>query len=133
MGALLEMATGWRYLSSMAQSVARMLLVLIVAFAVTMPVSVRAMPMAMSADNMAGMAGDQPCQKCPQEHGNTAPDKMPGCSTLACMSAPAVLPMPALLQERVAVRVDHVWSPDSQLGGADPAPDPFPPKPIVLD
>jgi hypothetical protein len=119
----------------MVKSVARMLLALIVAFAVTVPVSVRAMPMAMSADNMAGMAGDQPCEKCPQQqqHGNTAPDKMPGCPTLACISAPAVLPMPALLQERVAVRVGHVWSPDAQLAGADPAPDPFPPRPIVLD
>jgi hypothetical protein len=118
----------------MAKSVARMLLALIVAFAVAMPVSLRAMPMAMSADNMAGMAGDHPCQECPQpQHGNTAPDKMPGCPPLACISAPAVLPMPALLQERIAIRADHVWPPDARLAGADPAPDPFPPRPIVLD
>jgi hypothetical protein len=82
-----------------------MLLALIVAFAVAMPVSLRAMPMAMSADNMAGMAGDQPCQECPQpQHGNTAPDKMPGCPALACISAPAVLPMPALSSLQQAMR-----------------------------
>lgn len=118
----------------MAKSVARMLLALIVAFAVATPASLRAMPMVMSADNMAGMAGDQPCQNCPQpQHGNTVPDKMPACPALACISAPAVLPMPALVQERVAVRADHVWSLDARLAGADPAPDPFPPRPIVLD
>lgn len=117
----------------MAKSVARVLLVLIVAFAVAMPASVRAMPMAMSTGNMAGMAGDQPCEKCPQEqHGNTAPDKMRGCPALACMTAPAVLPMPALLHERIATRADHTWPPEARLTEADPAPDPFPPRPLVL-
>jgi len=118
----------------MAKSVVRMLLALVVAVAVAMPVSVRAMPVMMSADRMAGMAGDQPCQECPQQqHGNATPDKMPGCPALACISTPAVLPMPALLRERIAVRADHVWPPDARLAGADPAPDPFPPRPIVLD
>jgi hypothetical protein len=118
----------------MAQSVARMLLALIVALAVAMPVSLRAMPMTMSGSNMARMAGDQPCQNCPeQQHGNTAPDKMPGCPVLACITAPAVLPMPALVPGRIALRADHVWPPDARLAGADPAPDPFPPRPIVLD
>jgi hypothetical protein len=118
----------------MAQSVARMLLALIVAFAVTMPVSLRAMPMAMSADQMAGMAGDQPCQKCPepQQQGNTAPDKMPACPALACIAAPAVLPVPALLPARIVLRAVYVWPPAARLAGADPAPDPFPPRPIVL-
>ncbi|HZV07000.1 MAG TPA: hypothetical protein VE999_18100 [Gemmataceae bacterium] len=119
----------------MAKSVARALLVLIVALAVTMPVGVRAMPMAMSGDHMAGMAGDQPCQNCPDEHqsGSTAPDKMPACAALACISAPAVLPMPAAFLGRVALRADYVWPPAARLAGADPAPDPFPPRPIVLD
>lgn len=119
----------------MTQSVARMLLALVVALAVAMPVSVRAMPMTISGDNMTGMAGDQPCQNCPEQHnsGSTAPDKMPGCPALACITAPAVLPMPALLQERIAVRADHVWPLDARLAGADPAPDPFPPRPIVLE
>ena len=118
----------------MAKSVARALLVLIVALAVAMPVNVSAMPMAMSGDYMAGMAGDQPCQNCPDQHhsGSTAPDKMPACPALACISAPAVLPMLAVLPGRIALRADYVWPPATRLAGAHPAPDPFPPRPIVL-
>jgi hypothetical protein len=116
----------------MALSVARTLLALIVALAAAMPMGVRAMPMAMSADQMAGMAGDRPCQKCPEPQGNTAPDKMPGCPALACIAAPAVLPVPALLPARIALRADYVWPPAARLAGADSAPDPFPPRPIVL-
>lgn len=119
----------------MAKSVARVLLVLIVALAVTMPVSVRAMPMAMSGDHMAGMVSDQPCQNCPepQQSGSTMPDKMQVCPVLACLSVPVVLPMPAVLPGRIALRADYVWPPAARLAGADPAPDPFPPRPIVLD
>lgn len=117
----------------MAKSVAHALLVLIVAFAVAMPLSARAMSMAMSGDHMAGMVGDQPCQNCPDQHGSTAPDKMPVCPVLACISAPAVLPIPALLPGRIALRADYDWPPAARLAGADPAPDPFPPRPIVLD
>ena len=129
------MTPGWRYLSAMAKSVVRALLVLIVALAVAMPVGVRAMPMGVSGDHMAGMAGDQPCQNCPDQHqsGGTAPDKMPVCPVLACVSAPAVLPMPALLPGRIALRADYIWPPAARLAGAAPAPDPFPPRPIVLD
>ena len=118
----------------MAKSIARTLLALIVALAVAIPVSVRAMPMAMSGDNMAGMARAQPCQKCPEhQSGSTAPDKMPACPALACVTAPAVLPIPTLLPARIALRADYVWPPAARLAGADPAPDPFPPRPIVLD
>ena len=130
------MTLGRRYLTAMAKSVARAILVLIVALAVAMPVSVRAMPMAMSGDHMAGMAGDQPCQNCPdqnQSSGGTAPDKMPACPGLACISAPAVLPMPAALPGRIGLAADYVWPPAARLAGADPAPDPFPPRPIVRD
>ena len=118
----------------MAKSVARTFLVLIVALAVAMPVSVRAMPMATAGGNMAGMAGDQPCQKCPQpQHsGSTVPDRMPTCPALACIAAPAVLPVPALLPGRIVLRTDYMWPPAARLAGADPAPDPFPPRPIVL-
>lgn len=118
----------------MAKSVARVLLALIVAIAVATPVSAHAMPMVMSTDSMAGMASDQPCQKCPrlQKHAGTAPDKMPSCATLACITAPAVLPVPALLPVRISVRADHIGPPDARLVGADRAPDLFPPRPIVL-
>lgn len=119
----------------MAKSIARVLLVFIVALAVAVPVSVRAMPMAMSGDHMAGMAGDQPCQNCPDQHqsGSSAPDKMTVCPALACISAAAVLPIPAALPGRIALRADYIWPPTARLAGADPAPDPFPPRPIVLD
>jgi hypothetical protein len=118
----------------MAESVARVLLALIVALAVAMPVSVRAVPMPMSGDNMSGMAGE-PCQKCPerQQSDRTAPDKMPGCLALACLAAPAVLPVPTLPPRRIALRADYVFPSVARLAGADPAPDPFPPRPIVLD
>lgn len=118
----------------MAKSVARMLIALVVALAAAMPASVRAMPMAMSGGDMAGMAGDQLCQKCPQpqQHGTTAPDKMPACPALACIAAPAVLSIPTLLPGRIALRADYVWPPAARLAGADPAPDPFPPRPVVL-
>lgn len=130
----LEMTLGWRYLPGMAKSVARVLLALIVAFAVAMPVSLRAMPMAMSGHDVAGMASDQPCQNCPdhQQQGSTTPDKMSACPALACIAAPAVLPVPALLPGRIALRADYAWPPAARLAGADPAPDPFPPRPVVL-
>jgi hypothetical protein len=116
----------------MADSVARALLALIFALAVAIPVSVRAMPISMSGDHMSGMAGD-PCQNCPlQQHGNAAPDKMPVCPVLACVTASAVLPVTAQLPSRVVLRADYVWPPTARLAGADPAPDPFPPRPIVL-
>ena len=119
----------------MGKSVAHALLMFIVALAIAMPVSVRAMPMAMSGTHMAGMAGDQPCQNCPEQHqsGNTVPHKMPACPDLACLSAPAVLPMPAAFLGRIALRADYVWPPAARMAGADLAPDPFPPRPIVLD
>jgi hypothetical protein len=122
-------------LSVMLKFVTRVLLAFIVAIAVAMPVSVRVVPMAMSADNMAGMAGNQPCHECArlQKQGGTAPDKMPSCATPVCITAPAVLPVPALLPVRISVRADHIWPPDARLVGADRAPDPFPPRPIVLD
>ena len=130
----LDMALGQRYLPGMVKSIARVLLALIVALAVAMPVSVRAMPMVMSGSDMSGMAGDQPCQNCPdhQQQGNTAPDKLPACPAAACITAPAVLPVPALVPGRIALRSDYVWPPAARLAGADPAPDPFPPRPIVI-
>ena len=131
----LEMTLGQSYAYRMAKAVARVFLALIVALAVAMPVSVRAMPMDMSGDHMGGMAGDQPCQSCPEPHqsGSTAPDKMPVCPALACISVPAVLPLPALLPGRIARLADYAWPPAARLAGADPSPDPFPPRPIVLN
>jgi hypothetical protein len=123
-----------RYLPAMAKSVARMFLALIVAFAVAMPVSVRAIPMPTSGGNMAGMGSEQPCQKCPAQYrtGSTAPGKMLACHAVICIATPAVLPLPTQLPGRVALRADYVRPLTARLAGADPAPDPFPPRPIVL-
>jgi len=120
---------------AMAKSVVRMIFAFIVALAVAMPANVRAMPMAMFGDHIAGMAGDQPCRNCSDQHqsGSTAPDKMPICPAFACITAPAVLPAPAQLTGPIALRADYARLPDARLAGADPAPDPFPPRPIVLD
>lgn len=121
----------------MPSSVTRVLIALIVAFAVTMPAGARVMPMAGSGMPMAtGMmekATDQPCQNCPDhQSGNTAPDKMLGCPILACIAAPAVIASPALFPERISYRTEYAWPVMAFLAGADPAPDPFPPRPVVI-
>ena len=121
----------------MLRSVARVLIALIVAFAVVMPAGARVMPMVAAGMPMStGMmekAADQPCQNCPDhQSGNTTPDKIPGCPALACIAAPAVIATPALLPERVSYRTEYAWSVTALLAGADPAPDPFPPRPVVL-
>ena len=116
----------------MAHPVARAFLSFIVALAVAMPVSARAMPMTMSGDHMSGMASDQPCQNCPEQDGSTAPHKTPACPALACIVAPAVLPVPVQLPGRIVLRADYICPPNTLLAGADPTPDPFPPRPIVL-
>lgn len=121
----------------MPRSVAQVLIALIVAFAVAVPAGARVMPMVgtgmpMSMGTME-KAADQPCQNCPEhQSGSTAPDKMPGCPALACIAAPAVIATPALLPERVAYRTEYAWSVTALLAGADPAPDPFPPRTVVL-
>jgi len=131
----LELTSGRCYSFVMARSIARVIFAFIVALAVAMPVSASATPMVMFGDHIAGMAGDQPCRNCSDQHqsGSTAPDKMPVCPAFACIIAPAVLPMRAQLPGPIAFRADYVRLPDARLAGADPAPDPFPPRPIVLD
>lgn len=121
----------------MPRSVTHVLIALIVAFAVAMPARARVMPMAGSgmpmSTGMMGKAADQPCQNCPdQKSGSTAPDKMPGCPALACIAAPAVVPSPTPLPGRVSFRAEYTWPATALLAGADPAPDPFPPRPVVL-
>jgi hypothetical protein len=121
----------------MPRSVAQVLIALIVAFAVAMPAGARVMPMIGAGMSMSmGMmekAADQPCQNCPDhQSGSTTPDKMPGCPALACIATPAVIASPTLLPERVSYRTEYAWSVTALLTGADPAPDPFPPRPVVL-
>lgn len=126
-----------QYLLDVLRSVAQVLIALIVAFAVATPAGARVMPMIGAGMPMSmGMmekAADQPCQNCPDhQSGSTTPDKMPGCPALACIATPAVIASPALLPERVSYRTEYAWSVTALLAGADPAPDPFPPRPVVL-
>jgi len=78
--------------------------------------------------------GDQPCQNCPQPNqtGNTSPDKMPPCQALVCANALATIATPALIHVRAQFDVAYVQPPSARWTEATPAPDPFPPRPIVL-
>jgi hypothetical protein len=127
------MGAGRQYYGYMLKSAMRVLVAFIVVFAMAVPAGARAMP--MSGDiNMMGNAVDQPCQNCPQpdQPGGMTPDKMPACLALACINVPAMLPSPVLAPVRIALRAEYVWPTATRLAGADPAPDPFPPRPIVL-
>jgi hypothetical protein len=115
----------------MLERATRVLIAFIVAFAVALSAGVRATPM---PGDMMGNAVDQPCQHCPQPHqpGSTTPGKMPACQALACISAIAVLPSPVLVPGRAFLRAAYVSPALARLAGAEPAPDPFPPRPVVL-
>jgi hypothetical protein len=105
------------------------LIAFIVAMAATMPVGVRAMPMSPAGTGM----GDQPCQNCPQPNQTgTSPDKMAPCQAFACANVVATLPTPAPIRVRVQFDVAYVQPPSARWTEATRAPDPFPPRPIVL-
>jgi hypothetical protein len=115
----------------MLRRVTRVLIALVIALAATMPVGVHAVPMPSALN---GMAADQPCPSCPQHPrtGDTNPDKMPACQILACAGPLATLPSPVLVHEQAFFRVAYATAPPARRTEAGPAPDPFPPKPIVL-
>lgn len=101
------------------------LIALVVTLA-TVPIGARAMPMPQTSGGM-----DQPCHNCPT--GNNTPDKMPPvCQALACAGVLAMLPEPARVPERVQFRIFYAPVPSAHWAAAAPAPDPFPPRPIVL-
>jgi hypothetical protein len=109
-----------------------MVIALVVALAVTMPVGVRAMPVA--AADMNGKTLDQPCQNRPQpdQTGGTTPDKMPACQVFACVGSAVLLPAMAIVPGRVLFRVTYLGTSPTRWAEAAPAPDPFPPRSIVL-
>jgi hypothetical protein len=115
----------------MLRRVMHMLIAVIIALAATMPVGARAMPMPPAVN---GMAARQPCPSCPQHppSGDTNPDKMPACQILACAGPLAMLPAPVLVHEQAFLQVAYVKAPPARRTDAGPAPDPFPPRPIVL-
>jgi hypothetical protein len=115
----------------MLRRVTHVLIALIIAVAATMPVGVRAMPMMPSGN---GMAAAQPCPSCPQHSrsGHMNPDKMPACQSLACASSLAALPTPVLLPRQAVFGVAYLKTSPVRWTDARPAPEPFPPRPIVL-
>jgi hypothetical protein len=117
----------------MLRRVTRTLVAILVALGLTMPAVAHAMPMPAAVMGMVP-AVDQPCQHCPQPHqtGSTAPDKMQACQVLACINAPAILPGPMLLPGRVLLGVPYGSPVATRLIGAASAPDPFPPRPVIL-
>jgi hypothetical protein len=126
----------WARLGSSSWSVYRrvtcVLIALVVALATTVPLGAWAMPMPPAS---GVMTVGQPCQNCPQpdQTGNIIPDKMPpACQTLACSGVLATLLTPALVPERVQFKVAYAPVPSARWAEAAPAPDPFPPRPIVL-
>ena len=105
-----------------------MLIAFFVALGLTMPAGVRAMQMPAATVGMMAMTVDQPCQHCPQP----LPDKTSVCQALGCINAPAVLPSSVLLPGRVLLGAAYANPVAAHLAGAETAPDPFPPRPIVL-
>jgi hypothetical protein len=105
---------------------------LVVALAATMPLGVRAMSMP-AADMNGNNTIQQPCQNCPQpdQTGNTTLDKMP-CQVFLCVGSAVLLPASVIAHSRVLFQVKYLGNPPAHWAEAAPAPDPFPPKPIVL-
>jgi hypothetical protein len=114
----------------MLMRLTHLLLALVVALATSMSVSARAMPMAA---NMTGMTVERHCPNCPHERrSGTNPDQMPACQVLACAGAVAILTAPALPPVRVLLRTAYPVALSVHWAAAPLAPDPFPPRPIVL-
>jgi hypothetical protein len=109
----------------------RALIALVIALATTLPVGTHAMPMPSALN---GMAADQPCPSCPQhpQTGDMNPGYMPACQILACAGPMAMLPAPVLAHRQAFLRVAYVKVPPARWTEAGPAPEPFPPRPIVL-
>lgn len=115
-------------LRSMLRRLSHVLLALVIALATTLPVGAHAMPA------MAGMTGSgmqQHCPDCPHEPGTNS-DKMPACPILACAGAVALLATPTLPYQRVLLRAAYPAALPLHWLAEPSAPDPFPPRPIVL-
>src|SRR5947207_695448 len=85
---------------------------------------------------VAELAG-QPCQQCPDQPapspmGGPMGGKMALCQMLACVGPLIVLPTMNAIGSRVAYRIAYPAPEPARFAGATPAPDPFPPRPIVL-
>lgn len=117
-------------LRSMLRRLPHVLLALVIALATTLPAGASAIPA------MAGMTGTGMQQHCPgclhEPLGGTNPDKMLACPILACAGAVAMLAAPALPYQRVLLRTAYPAALPLHWVAEPSAPDPFPPRPIVL-
>lgn len=86
--------------------------------------------MVMQPGQMETGAG-QPCKHCP-DHQLPSSGKMTLCSILACAGPVMASQATGVLSNHPAQRVVYSAVLPARLAGATPAPDPFPPKPIVL-
>ena len=114
---------------------APVLVAFLFALAAMLPGAGRAMPMQMGpiAAGMAGAGLYQGCAGCPHApRTGTAPHWMQACQIMACAGAVAVLPAPAWLSGRVLTGTAHPRLSAHDWTGAQPAPDPFPPRSIAL-
>ncbi len=128
---VLDSSASRQYLFIMLTRVMRMVMAFIVALAATMPVGVHAMPMPSALN---GMAAQQPCPSCPQHPltGHMNPGAMPACQILVCAGPLAMLPAPVLAHGKAFLWVAYVKAAPARWTDAVPAPEPFPPRPIVL-
>ena len=95
-----------------------------------LPRGADALPMPAS---MSGTVIQPHCPSCPPPaHPGANPEKMPACQVLVCAGAVAVLPTASLLPGRVLLGIVHPQLLARRWTGARPAPDPFPPRTIVL-
>jgi hypothetical protein len=110
----------------MLRRLTHVLVALVVAVAATMPAG--AMPM-RGEDPGAG----QPCQQCPDR---SMPDPMSGkmtlCPLLVCAGPLVVMPTASSIGTPSVHRIVYPAILPDRFAGAAPAPDPFPPRPIVF-
>ena len=112
----------------MSQFVARILMAVVVVLATAAPASVSTMTMPLATG-----AADQGCDLCPHQpmNGGTSDQRLP-CSLLACPSPIIALPATALLYVPAFARIEYVVGPPAHNAGVTRAPDPVPPRPILL-
>jgi hypothetical protein len=115
---------------AMVRRLIHTVLAVIFVLAVTLPGSVRAMPMPA---NMGGAGMQQQCPSCPEPmRTSPSPDKMPACQILACAGTVAALPSPVLLPARILLRSTYLAANPAHWTAVARTPDPFPPRPIAL-
>jgi hypothetical protein len=113
----------------MLSRLTRALIALLVALAVSPPVGAQALPTPATAPEVSSVDVGHPCQSCPDIAGSG----MTGLCSVASCVGPMILPPGVHTgNNRLFRRVGFPGAIEARLAGAAPAPEPFPPKPIVL-